>query len=69
MIFWGPDDDGKPFRRDLILCRHPLKPELILYEGLPCPMRKRAGSGVGVVGVCPEVNLRIVMKPEDPTAG
>lgn len=65
MILTAPDNDGTlGYRRDLLLCRHPNKPDLWLYEGLPCRMRKRPGSGVGTVGVCPEVNLRIVMRPE-----
>lgn len=65
MVFWAPGDDGEPFRRDLILARHPTKPDLILYEALPCKMRAKPGSGVGQVGACPEINLRIVMRPEE----
>jgi len=64
MVMWGPDNDGNVFRRDLVLGRHPTKPDLILYEALPCPMRKRVGSGVGEIGACPEINMRIVMRPE-----
>lgn len=69
MVFWGPDNEGRPYRRDLILGRHPFKRDLILYEGLPCLMRRAVGSGVGRMGVCPEINLRIVMRPEDSNAG
>lgn len=64
MVMWAPGNDGEVYRRDLVLGRHPMKPDLILYEALPCPMRRYLGSGVGTVGVCPEVNMRIVMRPE-----
>lgn len=76
MILTAPDNDGVlGYRRDKLLARHPDKPHLWIYEALPCRMRKpigrydpatgeRAGSGVGEVGLCPEVNLRIVMRPE-----
>lgn len=64
MIFWGPGSDGEPFRRDLILCRHPFKPHLIIYEALPCKMRLRSGN-VGEIGRFPEVNLRAFMRPEE----
>lgn len=65
MILTSPDNDGTlGYRRDKLLARHPDKPELWIYEALPCRMRKHAGSGVGQVGVCPEINLRIVMQPE-----
>jgi hypothetical protein len=65
MVMTGPDNDGVlGFRRDLLLARHPNKPDLWIYEALPCRMRRAQGSGVGQVGVCPEINLRIVMRPE-----
>jgi hypothetical protein len=66
MILTAPDNDGTlGFRRDLLLTRHPNKPDLWIYEALPCRMRAQPGSGVGQVGICPEINLRIVMQPEE----
>lgn len=65
MVMWAPDNDGEPFRRDLLLAKHPFKPDLWIYEALPCPMRKAVGSDIGRIGLCPELNIRIVMRPEE----
>ncbi len=64
MIFSAPGNDGKTFRRDLVLGAHPFKPDIILLEALPCKMRSRLGSGVGEIIQCPEVNLRLISSPE-----
>jgi hypothetical protein len=64
MIFWAPDNDGEVYRRDMILCQHPTRPEYLVIEALDCAMRKN-GRGVGNVHLIPEINLRIVMRPEE----
>jgi hypothetical protein len=64
MVFVAFDSKGAVYRRDMIVGRHPRKPGIILYEALPCPMRKYA-EGVGEIGQCPELNLRIVMRPAE----
>lgn len=64
MVMVGPGNDGEPYRRDLILGRHPYKPDLLIYEALSCKMRAKVGSGVGSIGLCPEINMRITSRPE-----
>lgn len=73
MVMVGVGNEGEPFRRDLVLGFHPFKEGMVIYEALPCKMRKRIGSGVGEISLCPEVNMRYVMRPEtdpaeDPSA-
>jgi len=65
MTFWAPDNEGQPYRRDRVIAIDPTRPDTIILEALSCPMRKRPGSGVGEIFRCPEVNLRIVMRPEE----
>lgn len=64
MVMVAPGNEGEPYRRDLVLARHPFEPDSIILEALPCKMRARRGSGVGEVFVCPEINLRIISRPE-----
>lgn len=64
MVFTAPGNDGKVLRRDKVIGRMPDDASLLIMEALPCPMRKRLGSGVGELFKCPELNLRVVMRPE-----
>lgn len=66
MVITGRDNDGMlGFRRDLLLGPHPFKPGIWIYEALPCRMRRHIDSGVGEIGTCPELNIRMIMQPEE----
>lgn len=62
MVLVAPDNEGKVFRRDKLIAIDPDSPNCWIYRAMPCPMRRDGGTGY--LGVIPEVNLRIVMRPE-----